>query len=99
MALEHLEETVVRIDERSKRNEGRIKALEESQEALHKLATSVELIAESQKRIEADVGTLTGKVDNLENQDGKKWRAAIIKAVEVLIAALVGFALAKIGLQ
>lgn len=96
--MDDLEKTVVVIDERSKRNEGRIKILEESQEALRKLATSVELIAESQKRIEADVGALSGKVDNLEDQDGKKWRTMVTKAIELLVAAVLGFALAKIGL-
>lgn len=95
--MDNLDEVVVRIDERSKRNEGRIKALEESQEALHRLVTSVELIAESQRRIEADVGALTGKVDAIEDQDGKKWRTAVVKAIEVLVAAVLGFALAKFG--
>ena len=93
-----VEETLIRVDERSKRNEGRIKVLEENQEALNKLVVSVELIAQSQKRIEADVGNLTTKVDTLEGADGKKWRALIAKAFELLVAALVGFALAKVGL-
>lgn len=96
--MDNMEEQLVRVDERSKRNEGRIKVLEEHQEALHKLATSVELIAESQKRIESDVGALTGKVDALEDADGKKWRTLIAKAAEILLAAVFGFALARLGL-
>lgn len=95
---ESLEIQVTRIDERSKRNEGRIKLLEENQETLHKLVTSVELIAKSQKRIEGTVGELTGKVENLEQADGKKWRAIVEKFVTVIVAAVIGYVLAHVGL-
>ena len=95
--MEHGEELLVRVDERSRRNEGRIKALEENQQALEKLVVSVELIAQSQKRIEDDVGELKGKVDGIEAQDGKKWRTVAAKALELLVAAVLGFALARIG--
>ena len=95
---ESLEIQVTRIDERSKRNEGRIKLLEENQETLHKLVTSVELIAKSQERIEGTVGELTGKVENLEQADGKKWRAIVEKVVTVIVAAVIGYVLAHVGL-
>ena len=94
---ESLEIQVTRIDERSKRNEGRIKLLEENQETLHKLVTSVELIAKSQERIEGTVGELTGKVENLEQADGKKWRAVVEKVVTVIVAGIIGYTLAHIG--
>ena len=96
--MEDIEKSVIVIDERSKRNEGRIKALEEGQKALNELVTSVKLIAEGQKRIEANVDALSEKVDSLEAQDGKKWRGLVEKVLGLLVAAVVGFALAKIGL-
>ena len=95
---ESIEIQLTRIDERSKRNEGRIKLLEENQETLHKLVTSVELIAKSQERIEGTVGELTGKVENLEQADGKKWRAVVEKVVTVIVAAVIGYVLAHVGL-
>lgn len=95
--IESLEIQVTRIDERSKRNEGRIKLLEENQETLHKLVTSVELIAKSQERIEGTVGELTGKVENLEQADGKKWRAVVEKVVTVIVAGIIGYMLAHVG--
>lgn len=95
---ESLEIQVTRIDERSKRNEGRIKLLEENQETLHKLVTSVELIAKSQERIEGTVGEMTRKVENLEQADGKKWRAIVEKVVTVIVAAVIGYVLAHVGL-
>lgn len=95
---ESLEIQVTRIDERSKRNEGRIKLLEENQETLHKLVTSVELIAKSQERIEGTVGEMTRKVENLEQADGKKWRAVVEKVVTVIVAAVIGYVLAHVGL-
>lgn len=96
--MENLEVQLARIDERSKRNEGRIKHLEEHQEALQELASSVKIIAEGQKRIENDVSNLTDKVDAIEQQDGKKWRALVDKVVSLLAAALVGYAPARVGL-
>ena len=95
--MDAFEETIVRIDERSRRNEGRIKALEENQQALEKLVVSVELIAQSQKRIEDDVGELKVKVDVVEGRDGGKWRELVKQVVGLVVAALVGFALAQIG--
>lgn len=95
---ESIEIQLTRIDERSKRNEGRIKLLEENQETLHKLVTSVELIAKSQERIEGTVGEMTRKVENLEQADGKKWRAVVEKVVTVIVAAVIGYVLAHVGL-
>ena len=96
--MENLEVQLARLDERSKRNEGRIKHLEEHQEALTELAASVKIIAEGQKRIEHDVSDLTDKVDAIEQQDGKKWRSLVEKVVSLLVAALVGYVLARVGL-
>ena len=52
MTNENMAEAIVRIEERSKRNEGRIRDLEGAQDTLNRIATSVEVIAAKQAIIE-----------------------------------------------
>lgn len=84
--------------DRSIRNEGRIKKLETEQQVLHKLATSVAVMAEQLKTINANVGTLTDKVADIESKPGKRWDAVIASCISVLVGALLGFILSGLGL-
>lgn len=84
--------------DRSLRNEGRIKKLETEQQVLHKLATSVAVMAEQLKTINANVGTLTDKVNDIEAKPGKRWDAIIASCISVLVGALLGFILSGLGL-
>ena len=94
--VEHAKELQA-VADRSLRNEGRIKRLEEEQEVLHELATSVAVMAEQLKTINANVVTLTGKVNVLEAIPGKRWNSAVEKVISLIVASVVGFILAKIG--
>ena len=94
--VEHAKELQA-VADRSLRNEGRIKRLEEEQEVLHELATSVAVMAEQLKTINANVVTLTGKVNVLEARPGKRWNSAVEKVLSLVVASVVGFILAKIG--
>ena len=93
LALEHQE-----TKDRSLRNEGRIKKLEQDNGVLHELATAVAVMAERMKSVDESVCKLTGKVDALEAEPAKKWRFVVEKAIYVVVAAIVGFFLAKLGM-
>ena len=97
MDLEH-EERLTRVEDRSKANERRIQDLEERQDKLDTLNTSIQLLAEREKRVEDDVGEIKGNVKSLINKSGQKWDSLIDKVITVFVAAIVGFILAKIGL-
>lgn len=84
--------------DRSLRNEGRIKKLEGENEVLHQLATSVAVMAEQMKTMNASVSTLTGKVEELEEKPGKRWDAMIDRIVWAIAAALIAYVLAKVGI-
>lgn len=84
--------------DRSLRNEGRIKKLEGEHEATHKLATSVAVLAEQMKTMNANVTTLTNKVDELEDKPGKRWEAMVDRIVWAVAAAIVAYAMAKFGI-
>ena len=79
--------------DRSLRNEGRIKKLEESHEALHQLATSVAVMAERQDTMNTNVEKLTEKMDNIEGKPGERWD----KLISTIIGALAGAFIAWIA--
>ena len=86
MDLETLAVSLQKTDDRSIRNEGRIKKLEASHEALNSLATSVAVLAERQKTTNENLETLTEKVDSIESKPAERWD----KLVSTIIGALAG---------
>ena len=89
-----LQETV----DRTARNEGRIKKLEGEYRIIYDLATSVAVMAEQLKTMNANVHSLTEKVDTLEERPGRHWDEMVDKFWITIVAILVGFALAQIGI-
>lgn len=98
MEMEQIALKLQETTDRSLRNEGRVKKLEGEHEVLQKLATSVAVMAEQIKTMNANVQSLTGKVDKLEEKPAKRWDGLVDKAIWAVAAALIGFALAQIGL-
>lgn len=85
MDLEH-ERRLTDVEAKADRNEGRIKKLEESHEALHQLATSVAVMAEKQDTMNSNVEKLTEKVDSIEGKPAERWD----KLISTIIGALAG---------
>lgn len=98
MELEQIALKLQETTDRSLRNEGRVKKLEGEHEVLQKLATSVAVMAEQIKTMNANVQSLTGKVDKLEEKPAKRWDGLVDKVIWAVAAALIGFVLAQIGL-
>lgn len=97
MDLEH-ERRLTEVEERSKSNSHRLDKLEESTEAINRLATSMEVMAERQEQVVETVGKLDTKVTMLEEKPAKRWDALVDKIVWAIAAALIGFVLAQVGL-
>lgn len=97
MDLEH-ERRLTEVEERAKSNSHRLDKLEESTEAINRLATSMEVMAEKQEQVADTVGKLDSKVTALEEKPAKRWDGLVDKIVWAIAAALIGFALAQIGL-
>lgn len=93
LALEHQE-----TKDRSIRNEGRIKKLEESQSVLHELVTSVGVMAEQIKNMAGSMEALTGKVDKLEEKPGKRWETIVNNAIWAVLGAFILYILKQLGL-
>lgn len=97
MDLEH-ERRLTEVEERAKSNSHRLDKLEESTEAINRLATSMEVMAERQEQVADTVGKLDSKVTALEEKPAKRWDGLVDKIVWAVAAALIGFVLAQWGL-
>lgn len=87
------------LDQRCKSNTHRIDKLEQRQDNLDKLITSVGVLASKQSDMESDIKEIKSDVKGLTEKPGKRWEGLVEKIAWMLIAALIGFALAKIGLS
>lgn len=86
MDIETLAIAQQKTDDRSIRNEGRIKKLEEAHEVLHQLATSVAVMAEKMDTMSKSVSAITAKVEEIENKPAERWD----KLISTIIGALAG---------
>lgn len=98
MNIEDLAIKQQKTEDRSIRNEGRIKKLEEESGVLNQLVTSVAVMAEQMKTMNSNVSTMKNELEELKEKPGKRWDSLIDKIVWAIAAALIGFALAQIGL-
>ena len=98
MTTEELAIAHQKTDDRSIRNEGRIKKLEEAHEVLQDLATSVAVMAEQIKTMNTNVGALATKVDKLEEKPANRWDSFIDKAFWAVAAAFIAYVLGSIGI-
>lgn len=88
---------IASVEARCKSNSHRIDELEADNKALHQLATSVEVLATKQETIEENVNEIKADVKILKALPASRWEAVVKGVITALIAGLIGFALAKLG--
>lgn len=98
MDTEQLALKLQETTDRSLRNEGRIKKLEDENGTLHSLATSVAVMAEQMKQMNQSVTTLTTEVEEIKEKPGKRWDSLIDKILWGIAGAILAYFLAQIGL-
>ena len=96
MDMEH-ERRLTECEERAKSNTKRLDKLEKHQDELFELATSVKLLAEKEQNVENDVKEIKSDVKSLTSKPGKRWDNLVDKAIAVVVAAIMGFVLVKLG--
>ena len=97
MDLEH-ERRLSETEARSKANEKSILDLRCQIDAVNRLATAVEVMATKQDTMSESVDRLAAKVETLESEPAKRWRAVVEKVIFSVVAAVIGFMLAQVGL-
>lgn len=92
------EHRLTEVEERSKSNTHRIDELERRQNNVEKLATSVEVLATQQKSLKEDIGEIKTDVKTMASKPAKRWESVVEKIILTIVAAIVVFLLAKVGL-
>ena len=96
MDFEH-EKRLTEIEERSKSNSHRIDSLEKRQDNLDELVGTVKVLAVREENVETDVKEIKSDVKRLTGKSGKLWDGMVEKIIMLVVAAVIGFVLAKIG--
>lgn len=86
------------LEQRSKSNSHRLDALEKQTQAVSDLATSVAVMAQRVEDTGKKVDGLRTEMTELKEKPGKRWEAAITTALTVIVSAVVGYFLARLGL-
>lgn len=89
---------ITEIRDNLNHHESRILALEKNVEAITDIAKSTAVMAEQMKYMGNSITQLTIDVKELKGRSAKKWDAIVDKTIMMLVAAVVGFCLSKIGL-
>lgn len=97
MDLEH-EKRLTEVEERAKSNSHRIDEMERRQDNLDELVGTVKVLAVREENVENDVKEIKSDVKTLTNKPAQRWDSMMDKIIMLLISAVVGFILARIGL-
>jgi predicted nucleic acid-binding Zn-ribbon protein len=97
MDLEH-EKRLTEVEARSKSNAHRLEEVEKKQDDLSELVGTVKVLATREEAVESDVKEMKSDVKTLLSKPGKRWESLITQVITLVVAAVVGFVLAKIGL-
>ena len=66
-------------------------------ESVHKLATSVELLAREQCLTNEKVDALASDMEEVKEKPGRRWETIVSVAITAVVTALLAFALAQLG--
>ena len=83
---------IAEIEQRCKSNTHRLDELEQRQENLDALATTMSVMANEQDHIKADVGVIKADVKKLTDKPGLLWD----KLVWLVVSGVAGYLLAQI---
>lgn len=93
-----IEHRLTEVEDRSKSNTHRIDDLEQRQNDLDELVGVVKVLADREGRVEEDVREIKSEVKTLTGKPGQRWEKLLEVILTVVVGAVVGFILAKIGL-
>ena len=72
--------------------------MEKRQDNLDDLVGTVKVLADREERVEDDVKEIKSDVKTLTSKPAKRWDNLVSQIITLVVAAVAGFILAKIGL-
>ena len=94
-----LERRLCVVEDRSKSNSHRLRAVEEKQDAMTDLVQSVAAMAQKQVDMDADLKEIKADVKSINLKPAKRWDNVIDKALLAAVGALVAYIAVRLGLQ
>lgn len=92
------EEFSKRVDDEQNRQNHRLTELEQTTREINALTVSVSKLAQSIEQMCKEQEKQGARLEALEGRDGEMWRTVVKYAITIIVSAVVGFALAQIGL-
>ena len=92
------EHRLTAVEDRSKSNQHRLDLMEKRQDDLEELTSTVKVLAVREENVENDVKEIKNDVKKLTSKPGQRWEKVVETIITIVVSALVGFILAKIGL-
>lgn len=92
------EEFSRRMEEEHTRQNHRISELEESVKENNKLLLTVERLVISVENMQRELKSQGEKLDEIDGQDGKKWRKVTEYIVTAIIGIIIGVVASQLGL-
>lgn len=93
-----IEHRLTEVEGRSKSNTHRLDEMEKRQDKLDDLVSAVNVLAVREQNVENDVKEIKSDVKNLTNKPAQRWETVVSQLITIVVAAIAGFILAKIGL-
>ena len=95
MEIEH---RLTEVESLSKSNAHRLDEMEKRQDDLDELVSTVKVLADREVRVENDVKEIKDDVKSLKMKPLKRWDNIVDKIILTIVAAIIGFLLAQLGL-
>ena len=95
--MEH-EKRLTQVEERSKSNTKRLDEVENRQDNLDELVSTVKVLAVREENVDTDVKEIKVDVKSLTSKPGKRWDSLVDKIILTVASAVLGFFLAHFGL-
>ena len=92
------EHRLTAVEDRSKSNQHRLDEMEKRQDDLEELTSTVKVLAVREENVENDVKEIKNDVKTLTSKPAQRWEKVVEITITIIVGALVGFILAKIGL-
>lgn len=97
-STELVEHRLTEVEERTKSLQHRVDEVEKRQITLQDIAGAVKVLAVREENVEAVVGEIKDDVKRLADKPARRWDSLIDKVATTLVAAVIGYCMARIGM-
>lgn len=99
MTSEEMAVKIQQVDDRSKSNAHRLDDVEKKLADNDQMLASIARLDQKQTDMDKDIKEIKSDVKSIAEKPGKRWDAIVDKVLLAIVAALVCYALSKLGLS